>query len=453
MASVRKRANGTYQIRVYDGYDASGHQIERTMTWRPEPGWSAARTKKELERQKLAFEQEVESGDYSGQHIKFEVFVERWITQYATPELAPKTVYDYQRMLPAINAVLGHLYLIKIKPAHIIELRDSLLAGSGTDKWVVNGDLKKHMAQQGMATYRELQTATQLSEDTVRSAAQGKTVSRRTAEAISAALEQPLEKLFREHPGKTRSGTTVRHYLRLVSSILSKAVEWQLLSSNPAERVGLPRKDGKKQPVLTIAQAKRLLDCLQREPIMQRTAITILLTTGMRREELMALRWSSIDWEDGLITIDAAVQYIPGKGCIVGETKTDSSDRVIKAASATIICLQEWQSYRRTQMQELGGDLDDDMFVFGDMDGKVPNPDSLTQWFARFVKRHNLPPVHLHTLRHTTATIMIERHCPVTTVAGTLGHVSPTTTTTIYARAIARASARSAAVMDDVFGF
>lgn len=77
MASVRKRANGTYQIRVYDGYDASGHQIERTMTWRPEPGWSAARTKKELERQKLAFEQEVESGDYSGQHIKFEVFVER----------------------------------------------------------------------------------------------------------------------------------------------------------------------------------------------------------------------------------------------------------------------------------------------------------------------------------------------------------------------------------------
>ena len=67
------------------------------------------------------------------------------------------------------------------------------------------------------------------------------------------------------------------------------------------------------------------------------------------------------------------------------------------------------------------------------------------------IRRNNLPDIHLHDLRHTAATLMIEEQCPITAVAGTLGHAPPATTTTIYAHALRRANAKTANVMQNLF--
>lgn len=89
--------------------------------------------------------------------------------------------------------------------------------------------------------------------------------------------------------------------------------------------------------------------------------------------------------------------------------------------------------------------------MFEDSIGKTPVPGTLTGWFKTFIRRNNLPDIHLHDLRHTAATLMIEEQCPITAVAGTLGHATSATTTTIYAHALQRASAKTANVMQNLF--
>ena len=77
-------------------------------------------------------------------------------------------------------------------------------------------------------------------------------------------------------------------------------------------------------------------------------------------------------------------------------------------------------------------------------------PDTLTNWFHNFIQRTDLPPIHLHSLRHTNATLQIANGVPLTTVAGNLGHADSATTTKIYAHAIQSAAAASARMMDNL---
>lgn len=152
-----------------------------------------------------------------------------------------------------------------------------------------------------------------------------------------------------------------------------------------------------------------------------------------------------------MISIEKAIQYVPGMGNIEGDTKTRQSRREVKAAPMVMECLKTFQDYKRKQTAEQELEWSDNDYVFGKADGKTPVPGTLTGWFKTFIRRNNLPDIHLHDLRHTAATLMIEEQCPITAVAGTLGHATPATTTTIYAHALQRASAKTANVMQNLF--
>ena len=240
--------------------------------------------------------------------------------------------------------------------------------------------------------------------------------------------------------------------MRLVSSVFTKAAEWQCIDSNPAARVGLPKKGGQEQPVLTVEEAQYMLELLDKEPIHYRTAVTVLLMTGMRREELLGLHWRNLDYENQLIAIEKAVQYVGGQGNVEGDTKTRQSRRIVKAAPVVMDCLRTYMEHKQKLMAQQGYEWSKNDYIFGNLQGDIPAACTLTAWFKDFVRRNDLPDIHLHSLRHTAATLLIDGNCPITAVAGTLGHATPATTTTIYAHAIQRATAKSAAVMQDLFG-
>ena len=143
-----------------------------------------------------------------------------------------------------------------------------------------------------------LQKASGLCEETIHRAAVGEQLTEATATKIADAMQMSLEDVFDIHEGKTRMSTTVQHYMRLISSMFTTAVQWKYLTDNPASRVGLPKMDSAEQIVLTLEEAQTMLELLEQEPIHHRTAITVLLLTGMRREEVMGLRWRHLDFEE-----------------------------------------------------------------------------------------------------------------------------------------------------------
>lgn len=128
MATIRKRGN-SYQIRVSCGYDASGNQIEQSMTWKPDKKMTPKQIEKELNRQAVMFEDACING-YVSSAVKFSVFSEQWLEDYAKPKYKKTTLYKLEHIVKRINEEIGHKRLDKITPRDIQALIKSLTNGN-----------------------------------------------------------------------------------------------------------------------------------------------------------------------------------------------------------------------------------------------------------------------------------------------------------------------------------
>lgn len=197
------------------------------------------------------------------------------------------------------------------------------------------------------------------------------------------------------------------------------------------------------------ADARRLLELLQQEPIRWRTIITFDLLSGLRRGELLGLRWCDVDLDQRMICIRQTWNYLPKKGCYVGTPKSRSSERPLKISQTAVLLLLECKSWQERQKDLLGDAwANPDNRVFTKEDGSPFFPDGLTQWFSEFVRRSGLPKVSVHSLRHTYASLLIADGTPLVVVAHNMGHAQASTTANIYAHVIASAEAKAAQVTD-----
>ncbi len=451
MAHIEKRGD-SYRFTVSAGYDLNGKQIKKYMTWKPEPGMTKKQIEKELNRQAVMFEEKVASGVYLDGNVKFADFVERWFKEYAETQIRATTYYRYQSMIHRINAALGHMRLDKIQPQHILSFYQNL-AESGIredTKYKTTADLhalmkEKKTSQQGIAD------ATGISVGSVRSAVRGHNVTKKTADAITDALGLPFKDLFEpvDHD-KTLSGTTIHRYHELLSSIFNTAVRWQVIFSNPCERVQPPKKNKPDPKYLDEVQARELLTLLEDEPPQFRIMVTALMFTGLRRAELLGLKWEDVDTDTGLISVKRNLLYHPQTGTFESETKTTMSQRTIKVSPAVCSLFREQKKLQAAHRLQLGDKWQSTGYIFTAWNGAALNPTTLSCSFDKFRKKHNLTGITIHGLRHTNATLQIANGVPLTTVAHRLGHVNATTTTKIYAHAIQSADAAAAQVLDDL---
>jgi len=125
MATIAKRGN-TYRITVSEGYDSTGNQIRKSMTWKPEPGMTAKQAEKELQRQATLFEETVKTGNYVDPTVKFEAFAEQWFEDYGKEHLRDRTYYRYRQLTERTYAAIGHLPLCKIQPRHLLKFYQQL---------------------------------------------------------------------------------------------------------------------------------------------------------------------------------------------------------------------------------------------------------------------------------------------------------------------------------------
>ena len=452
MANVRKRGD-TYTIRVSLGYDSAGRQIEKYKTWKPAPGMTEKQIEKELERQKVLFEDKCRSGRILDGSIRFEDFAEYWLTEYADKQLRPSTVAGYRHMLRRILPAIGHIKLDKLQPHHLMELYTGLqMGGVRTDvKYAIRIDLAEHLKSLKLSRSAFAKKAG-VSAQVITALVKGDSVSHESAQKVSCALQMPLESLFfpAENPDKPLSGKTVLHHHRLISSILEKAVKWQVIFSNPCERVEVPKAERKEARYLDEKQAAEMLRCLESEPLQYRTMITLLLYSGMRRGELCGLSWDDVNFKENLIDINKSSLYLSEKGIFEDTTKNFSSKRVIKLPAPVMALLAEHKKMQTMERFRLGDQWEDHNKLFTQWNGKPIHPDTITGWFRKFVAKNHLPDVSIHSLRHTNATLLIAGGTDLRTVSKRLGHSNMTTTGNIYTHAIQTADERAAEMLGDI---
>jgi len=362
-------------------------------------------------------------------------------------------VAGYRFMLRRILPAVGHIRLDKLQPHHLMELYANLQEGgmrAGT-KMSPAVDFAETLKVQKITKVSIAQKAG-ISVKVVYALTRGENITRESAQKISDALGIPLKRSFKTVPGEDKplSAKTVLHHHRLISSILDKAVKWQVIFANPCDRVEAPKVERKEAKYLDEIQAAELLDCLEREPVQYRAMISLLLYSGMRRGELCGLTWEDVKIDECLIDINKSSLYLSDRGIFDDETKNFSSKRVIKVPDLVMRLLSE---HKRTQTEELfrlGDGWTRTNKVFTQSNGKPIHPDTITGWFRKFIKRNNLPKVSIHSLRHTNATLLIANGTDLRTVSKRLGHSNMTTTGNIYTHAIQTADERAAETLGDI---
>jgi integrase len=246
------------------------------------------------------------------------------------------------------------------------------------------------------------------------------------------------------------SPRTRRHIHRVLSSALARAVEQQILARNPADafRKRLPKVERKEMITLTVEQSRCLLDAIAKSWMYWPTLIA--LATGMRRGEVLALRWRNVDLDRACIRVVESLE----------QTKTGLRFKAPKTEKARAITLpafaiEELRRLKRQQAQELlklGVRQAPDTLVCNRGDGEPRIPLTLTLEFARFVDRmRGLPKVRFHDLRHSHATQLLASGVHPKIAQERLGHSTISTTLDLYSHVSDTMQTDAAARLDAVF--
>lgn len=474
MASIKKhvaKKSGkvTYYIRVFDGYDSNGEQIVRSKTWSPPSNLTERQIEKELQRQVIKFEESVKNGSCFDSNTRFEEYAAEWLENNKPPTLAPKTYIRYQSLLKNINTAIGNIPLIKLQSHHLQKFYNNLREDGVKQKgaYATSDNLKEVMQCRDISR-NELAELSGLSGTTITTACKkGKHISIEAAEKIATALNLPTEKIFTLHENTGGfSSKTILHHHRLISSILAQATRDRIVPFNIADKnyMKAPKLDHHEAAFLDDEQVKHVLALLSNEDIKWKTAMYLLIFSGMRRGELMGLEWSDIDFENRVIHIRRTSQYVQHMGIITKSPKNETSIRTIKLSEMMFDLLREYKLYwenLRTAMLDHWCPFIEIKLADGSIktvrnerlfikDDSTPmNPDSITDWTRKFVERNHLPHFTPHSLRHTHATLLIAEGVSIPTVSRRLGHSSIATTSRIYVHAIQSADEIASDVIDN----
>ena len=370
--SIEKRGKNSYRLTVSEGFDLNGKPMIHRKT--------VHGTKKDAEVELAKFVTEVQNGlVIDGKSLKFYEFTEIWKRDYGSKELAPSTYKRYCRMLETrLLPYLGHFYINKIKPTDIMKFYDLLEKDT---------QLVRKKGNNGSKT------------------------------------KKPL------------SGKTILEHHRLLRAMLHKAVYWQLIVANPAERVQPPKARKPKIRSYDDEQTKILLENLEllsSEDTKYKVAIILTVFTGVRLGELMGLEWQDVDFKNGIISINRSSQYLSDMGVFTKVPKTESSIREIAIPEFIISLLEEYKLWYEEQKSIYGELLTNSDRLFVQADGKPMHPSTISKWFVKYVGQIGLPVINFHGLRHTNASLLVAQNVDIAVISARLGHAQISTTLDFY---------------------
>jgi integrase len=266
--------------------------------------------------------------------------------------------------------------------------------------------------------------------------------------------QRPLQKLqpadlAQLYAGLHRDGLaprTIKLIHRVVHRSLAQAKLWGLIRDNAAELAKPPRAQDQEVKMLQPAEAAALVERLRGGPLYM---IALLgLATGMRRNEMLGLRWCDVDLGAGRIKIEQSLEQTTTHGIRIKSPKTKSGRRTISLPGYLVAELRgHWRAQQEQRLSAGLGKAPDASPVLAGGDGSYQSPGAISQMWGRTV-----PEISLHSLRHTHASMLIASGMDVLTISRRLGHASATVTLSVYGHMITGSDDKAAQIVDQMFG-
>jgi integrase len=244
------------------------------------------------------------------------------------------------------------------------------------------------------------------------------------------------------------SAGSVRNLHLALAQALKQAVAWQLLARSPATGAQPPRPGHHHYTVADPALLRRLLHDLIGDPL--ELPAVFALATGMRRGELLALRWSDLTPDHSVAHIRRSLQ-VTGEGLRFEEPKTRRSRRAIILPALIEPYLEQQQAAQQRRQPNHDPATNSDALIIDRGDGEPINPDSLSSAWRRFVRANKLPPLRFHDLRHSHATALLLQGVHPKIVSERLGHASIGITLDTYSHVLPTMQSDAVTAFDALF--
>jgi integrase len=230
---------------------------------------------------------------------------------------------------------------------------------------------------------------------------------------------------------------------------LDNAVRWELVSRNVCDLVTVPRIVSREVVPLDIAQARRLVNHVRGHRL--EVLLTMAVVTGMRRGELLALRWSNIDFDRRHLLVLHSVDFIAKYGYVEDKPKTAAGRRVISLPDFLLDMLKQHRTHQ-LEIREATPNWQDHDLVFPNLSGGYLHPNHMGDAFRKLLKEAGLPSIHFHDLRHSAASILLCMGVNIKVIQELLGHSDISITLRTYSHLLPTMQQEAVQAWNDVFG-
>lgn len=225
--------------------------------------------------------------------------------------------------------------------------------------------------------------------------------------------------------------SNVRSCRGLLHRALADAVKWNILPRNPVDLASSPRVPKRPMQVFSEDEVRKLFDATTGDHY--HTLWVLMATTGLRLGEATGLRWEDVDSRDKKLTVQSNLQRIRGQEMQSCETKNAYSRRVVHLAPSTLALLKKHKAHQAEAKLSQGAEWENTAdLVFTTTRGTPIDPSNINKAWDRTLQRLKLPPIRIHDMRHTAATVLLKRGVHPKKVQGMLGHASIRTTLDLY---------------------
>ena len=226
------------------------------------------------------------------------------------------------------------------------------------------------------------------------------------------------------------SRTTVSHHHTCLHRALKMALQWGLISHNPADAITAPRPQRSEIHTMNEDDLSTFLEAAEKTPY--HVLFYTALFTGMRRSELLALRWCDLDLLLCQAYVTRSLHHLRTGETVFRSPKTAKGRRMVSLSPSAAKLLQEHKDKQAAQRTMLGIPVKDDDLVFINFEGKPLLPDTVSHAWVKLVKRAGLDGIRFHDARHSHASLMLKQGVHPKVVQERLGHATISTTLDLY---------------------
>lgn len=386
--SIRKRRDGLWEARYTAGYDYNGKQKQKSIY---------GKTRQEVQKKLTKINANINDGTYiEPNKIKLNEWLLYWLKNYAQNKIRPSTYSSYE------TYILKHIHLSFNENLRLNKLTTNDLQLFFNDKYR-NGRLD---GKGGL------------------------------------------------------SPKTLKNMYNMFHEALQQAVTNKLIYSNPIKGVTLPK--NKKPDIKTFNESEVLKICNIAKSERLGFAITFVFKTGLRIGEVCGLKWSVFDFEKNVFKINNTLQRVQKKKSelkegenktyiIEGEPKTQNSIRTIPLSTNTVKQLLEYRERQNKEKALLGIQPNETDYVFANEFGRYIEPSYLRKLYNKILKKAEIKHLNFHCIRHTYATIMIDKGVDVKSLSELLGHSSVEITMNLYCHPSLDTKRKAVDKLDEIF--